>query len=82
METKSGLETKIDDNGSNLSGGQKRRIAIARSLLNNPFLLIFDEATNSLDSKSEENIFSKLRQIDHLTVIVVSHRNITRILWV
>ena len=78
METKSGLETKIDDNGSNLSGGQKRRIAIARSLLNNPFILIVDEATNSLDEKSEENIFSKLRQIDHLTVIVVSHRNITK----
>lgn len=78
LQTKSGLETKIDDNGSNLSGGQKRRIAIARSLLNNPFILIVDEATNSLDEKSEENIFSKLRQIDHLTVIVVSHRNITK----
>lgn len=78
LSSKDGLDTKIEDNGINLSGGQKRRIAIARSLISDPYLLIIDEATNSLDEKSEKNIINELKKIKGLTVIVVSHRNITK----
>jgi len=75
---KEGLDTKIEDNGINLSGGQKRRIAIARSLISDPFLVIIDEATNSLDELSEQTIIKKLKLLKKLTVILVSHRNVTK----
>ena len=78
LRNKNGLDTKIEDNGINLSGGQKRRIAIARSLISDPYLVIIDEATNSLDELSEQNIIKKLKQFKKLTVIIVSHRNVTK----
>lgn len=68
-------DTLLEENGSNLSGGQKQRLAIARALLTNPRILIFDEATSSLDPESEAIIQRNLRRIAKgRTVLVVSHR--------
>jgi len=78
LQNKNGLNTKIEDNGINLSGGQKRRIAIARSLISNPYILMIDEATNSLDEISEQNIIKKLKENKQMTIIIVSHRNVTK----
>ena len=70
-----GYDTKLEENASNLSGGQKQRLAIARALLTNPPILIFDEATSSLDPESENIIQTNLRKIAKgRTVIIVSHR--------
>jgi ATP-binding cassette, subfamily B, bacterial MsbA len=68
-------QTFVGENGSRLSGGQKQRLTIARVLLKDPDVLIFDEATSSLDTKSEEMIRLALNDICKTkTVIVVSHR--------
>jgi ABC-type multidrug transport system fused ATPase/permease subunit len=70
-----GYDTPVGDAGTKLSGGQRQRITIARALLKNPALLIFDEATSSLDAKSEQLV---QRAIDALlqdrTVLVIAHR--------
>ena len=70
-----GYDTILEENASNLSGGQKQRLAIARALLTNPAILIFDEATSSLDPESETIIRRNLSAIAKgRTLIIVSHR--------
>jgi ATP-binding cassette subfamily B protein len=73
-----GLETKIGEGGLKLSGGEKQRLAIARALLRDPDLIIFDEATSSLDSLTEEEITHTIRDIEKLKpdliTVLVAHR--------
>jgi ATP-binding cassette, subfamily B, heavy metal transporter len=70
-----GYDTIVGERGLKLSGGEKQRVAIARVLLKNPAILVFDEATSSLDSQSEKNILEALARISHnKTTLVIAHR--------
>ncbi len=72
-----GLDTIIGEGGVKISGGEKQRLSIARALLRKPTLLVFDEATSSLDSITEEEVTKTVREVtsskEHLTVLV-AHR--------
>jgi len=70
-----GLNMSISERGANLSGGQKQRLAIARALLHDADIYIFDEATSGIDAENEESIMEALETIaGHKTVILITHR--------
>ncbi len=70
-----GYDTVVGERGLKLSGGEKQRVAIARAILKNPKILVFDEATSSLDSHSEQIILDSLRSAaQNHTTLVIAHR--------
>jgi ABC-type transport system involved in Fe-S cluster assembly fused permease/ATPase subunit len=70
-----GYATMVGERGLKLSGGEKQRVAIARTLLKDPAILIFDEATSALDSKAEQAIQAELKEIaKNRTTLVIAHR--------
>ena len=70
-----GFETEVGERGLKLSGGEKQRVAIARTLVKNPPILLLDEATSALDSRTEQDILATLRRVgEHRTVIAIAHR--------
>ncbi len=72
-----GLDSRLGEGGTRVSGGERQRISIARALLRDPRLLIFDEATSALDSLTEQDITAVIRQIsetDRSIVILIAHR--------
>lgn len=71
-----GFNTQIGENGTSLSGGEKQRLAIARAMYKNPEIFIFDEATSSLDSDSEQHVKSVIQDLKQQgkTIMIIAHR--------
>ena len=74
-ELENGVETRVGDRGIQLSGGQRQRIGIARALYHNPSVLIFDEATASLDDQTEKQVMKSIYNLkQNKTMIIIAHR--------
>ena len=70
-----GLETEVGERGLKLSGGEKQRVAIARTLVKNPPILLFDEATSALDTRTEQDILGTMRAVaSQRTTLSIAHR--------
>ncbi|GAA4050390.1 ABCB family ABC transporter ATP-binding protein/permease [Parerythrobacter jejuensis] len=70
-----GFDTEVGERGLKLSGGEKQRVAIARTLLKNPPILLFDEATSALDSRTEQDILSTMQRVSRdRTTLAIAHR--------
>ncbi len=74
VQDKKKLDTYVGELGSRLSGGQKQRIGIARSLYNDPQVLVLDEFTNALDSSTEDKILGQISNLNKKTIIMISHK--------
>ena len=75
MDTEKGYDTVVGERGYTLSGGQRQRLGIARALLVNPPILVFDDATSAIDVKVEADIHEALLQLmEHRTTILIAHR--------
>ena len=75
MELPDGYETAVGERGLKLSGGEKQRVGIARTLLKDPPILLLDEATSALDSETEQDIKEALMQAGRgRTVLTIAHR--------
>ncbi len=74
-ELPKGLDTEIGEKGSGLSEGQLQRVALARAILSKAPILILDEITSSLDSKTEEEVLYHIKSLKNRTCLIVTHRN-------
>ena len=77
-ETISKLPEKVNgiigENGYKLSGGERQRVAIARALYNDPDIIIFDEATSSLDQNTEKEVFNAIKNLKNKTIMIITHK--------
>ncbi|MDX1605408.1 MAG: ATP-binding cassette domain-containing protein, partial [Candidatus Competibacterales bacterium] len=75
MALPDGYQTRVGERGLKLSGGEKQRVAIARTILKNPAILLFDEATSALDTRTERSIQANLREVSAgRTTLIIAHR--------
>ena len=75
LDGQKGLDTALDEQGNNFSGGQRQRLAIARALLHNTPMYILDEAASNIDVESEDQIMEVIRELAKTkTILFISHR--------